>query len=219
MVLLIVIYVVFISLGLPDSLFGVAWPVMHLDYGLPISAANAVSPLITIFTVISALISARLVKKFGTAIVVAASILTTALVLLGISLSDSFIWIILMSAPLGLGLGIIDTSINNYIALHYKTSHMNLLHAIGGIGTMLSPYLMSLALSGQGNWRNGYRLAFSIQLVIMLVTIAALPLLNFASGSLSCLAREMQYATFAEVVPLYSSCFTRTAPTLPIQLR
>ena len=171
-------------MGVPDSIFGVAWPVMHLDFDLPMSAANAVSPLITVFTVISALISARLVKKFGTAIVIAASLLMTALVLLGISFSGSFIWIILMSAPLGLGLGIIDTSINNYMALYYKTMHMNLLHAIGGIGTMLSPYLMSLALSN-GNWRAGYRMSFAAQMTIAAVAILSLPLWRKVSRSQS----------------------------------
>jgi len=180
-VLLIVLYISFIGMGVPDSVFGVAWPAMRLDFDLPVSGANAVSALITVFTVFSALISARLIKRFGTAIVTAASILMTALVLLCISLSGSFIWIVLLSMPLGLGLGLIDSSINNYIALHYKAAHMNLLHAIGGIGTMLSPYLMSLALS-DGNWRAGYRMSFIAQLCIAAVAIALIPLLKLVSG-------------------------------------
>ncbi len=197
--LLIVIYISFIGMGVPDSIFGVAWPVMHLEFELPMSAANAVSPLITLFTVFSALISARLIKKFGTAIVVAASILMTAMVLLGISFSNHFIWIILMSAPLGLGLGIIDTSINNYIALHYKTSHMNLLHAIGGIGTMLSPYLMSLALS-DGNWRAGYRMSFAAQMCIAAVAILSLPLWRKAAKLQK---NEIEADAPLKLIPLY----------------
>ena len=197
--LLIVIYISFIGMGVPDSIFGVAWPVMHVDFRLPVSAANAVSPLITIFTVFSALISARLVKRFGTAIVIAASVLMTALVLLGISFSNSFVWIILMSVPLGLGLGIIDTSINNYIALHYKTSHMNLLHAIGGIGTMLSPYLMSLALSN-GNWRAGYRMSFAAQMCIALVAFLSLPLWRKVSKSRKA---EIEAEAPMQLIPLF----------------
>lgn len=197
--LLIVIYISFIGMGVPDSIFGVAWPAMYPDFGLPLSAANAVSPLITAFTVVSALASARLIRRFGTAIVTAASILMTALVLLGISFSHHFIWIILMSVPLGFGMGIIDSALNNYIALHYKAIHMNLLHAIGGIGTMLSPYLMSLALSN-GNWRAGYRMSFIAQMCIAAVAIFSLPLWRRVSKKN---ADEVENDAPTRLIPLF----------------
>lgn len=174
--LLAVIYIAFIGLGIPDSLFGTAWPAIYREFSLPISMASCVTLLISGGTVVSSLFSARLINRFGTGRVTAVSTALTAAALLGFSLSGHLLWLCLFAVPLGLGAGAIDSALNNYVALHYRATHMNFLHCFYGVGVSLSPYLMSLALSGQGGWRSGYRLAFFIQLGIAVVTIAALPL-------------------------------------------
>ncbi len=175
-VLLLVIYIAFIGLGIPDSLFGAAWPAIYQEFGLPISAASCVTLLISGGTVASSLLSARVINRFGTGAVTAFSTCLTAAALLGFSCSNHILWLCLFAVPLGLGAGAIDSGLNNYVALHYKASHMNFLHCFYGIGVSLSPYLMSLALSDQSNWRSGYRTVFYIQLAIAAVTIVALPL-------------------------------------------
>lgn len=174
--LLAVIYIAFIGLGIPDSLFGTAWPAIYREFSLPISMASCVTLLISGGTVVSSLFSARLINRFGTGRVTAVSTALTAAALLGFSLSGHLLWLCLFAVPLGLGAGAIDSALNNYVALHYRATHMNFLHCFYGVGVSLSPYLMSLALSGQGGWRSGYRLAFFIQLGIAVVTILALPL-------------------------------------------
>ena len=176
--LLCVIYIAFIGLGLPDSLLGAAWPAIHLDFAVPVSYANFISMLSSLCTITASLNSARVIKRFGVGRVIAASTALTVVGLLGYSLSQHFAWLIVLTIPLGLGAGAIDTGLNNYVALHYNANHMSFLHCFYGVGVTLSPYLMSLALSAQGGWRGGYRLAFSVQVVIMLVTAAALPLWN-----------------------------------------
>ncbi len=175
-ILLIVIYIDFIGLGIPDSLFGAAWPAIYTEFGLPISYASFVTVIIYGGTVISSLLSARVINRFGTAKVTAVSTALTAVGLLGFSLSGGLIWLCLFAVPLGLGAGAIDSGLNNYIALHYKATHMSFLHCAYGVGVMLSPYLMSLALSDNNNWRGGYRIAFFIQIGITAVTILSIPL-------------------------------------------
>ena len=175
-VLLIVIYIAFIGLGIPDSLFGTAWPAIYTDFGLPISAANYVTLLISGATVVSSFISARLINRFGTSVITAVSTSATAAALIGFAYSNSLIWFCVLSVPLGLGAGAIDAALNNYVALHYKASHMSFLHCFYGVGVSLSPYMMSLALSGEQGWRGGYKIVFFIQLVIALITILSLPL-------------------------------------------
>ncbi|MCI9272464.1 MAG: MFS transporter [Clostridiales bacterium] len=174
--LLVIIYIAFIGLGIPDSLFGTAWPAIYLDFQLPISAASAVTLLISSGTVISSLLSARLIARFGTGVVTAVSTTLTALALLGFSLSGHLAWLCIFAIPLGLGAGAIDSALNNYVALHYQASHMNFLHCFYGIGVSVSPYLVSLALSSQQSWRGGYRMAFFAQFIIAVLTIASLPL-------------------------------------------
>ncbi len=174
--LIIVIYVAFIGLGIPDSLFGPAWPVMHLDFGLDVSVAGYITPFCTIFTAISSLVSARLINRFGTARVTAVSTVLTALGLLGYSLAPNIFVVILMSIPLGLGGGAIDAGLNNYVALHFNTATMSYLHCFYGVGVSLSPYLMSIALDTTGAWRDGYRLAFFVQTGIALLVIVTIPL-------------------------------------------
>ena len=176
LLLLFVIYIAFIGLGLPDSLLGAAWPAIHTDFAVPVSYANFISILSSLCTITASLNSARVIKRFGVGRVIAASTALTALGLLGHSLSQHFWWLIVLTVPPGVRAGAIDTGLNNYVALHYNANHMSFLHCFYGVGVTLSPYLMSLALSSQGGWRGGYRLAFTVQIVIMLITVAALPL-------------------------------------------
>lgn len=175
-ILLIVIYIAFIGLGIPDSLFGAAWPAIYQELAIPMSYASFVTILISGGTVISSLMSARLINRFGTAKITAVCTSLTALALLGFSLSGGMVWLCLFAVPLGLGAGSIDSALNNYVALHYKATHMNFLHCFYGVGITLSPYLMSLALGEENDWRRGYRIAFFIQLAIALITIFSLPL-------------------------------------------
>ncbi len=175
--LLIIIYICYIGLGLPDSLFGTSWPAIYPQLGLPVSYANFVTIINCMGTTMASIFSARLIKKFGTGGITALSTALTAISLLGISCSGNFIFICLLSLPLGLGGGAIDTALNNYVATHYSASHINFLHCFYGVGITVSPYLMSLALSdGSASWQKGYRFAFFIQLGITFVTILALPL-------------------------------------------
>lgn len=173
--LLIVIYIAFIGLGVPDSLFGTAWPAIYTNLNLPVSWASIVTIIVSCGTITSSLLSSWLISRFGTGKITAVSTLMTALALLGFSCSDSMLWLCLCAIPLGLGAGSIDTALNNYVALHYKASHMNFLHCFYGIGVSLSPYLMSLALS-KGTWEGGYRAVFWFQLAIAALTVLALPL-------------------------------------------
>ncbi len=174
--LLVIIYIAFISLGIPDSLFGTAWPAINMEFGLPISSAGYVTMTISGCTILSSLVSAKVIQKLGTGPVTAFSVLMTAAALWGFSVSPNIVWLCLFAVPLGLGAGSVDTALNNYVALHYKASHMNLLHCFYGIGVTLSPYLMSLALSHQNNWRKGYWVVFIIQGIIALITLISLPL-------------------------------------------
>lgn len=174
--LLIVIYIAFIGLGLPDSLFGTAWPAIYVEFGVPVSLASVVSLISCFGTFLSSLFSARLINRFGTGKVTAVCTLMTVAGLFGYSLSPGFIWMCLLAIPMGLGAGAIDAGLNNYVALHYSASQMNYLHCFYGIGVTVSPYLMSLTLAGSTNWRAGYLLAFWVQLCISLVMFLALPL-------------------------------------------
>ena len=174
--LLLLIYIAFIGLGIPDSLFGSAWPAMYEEFGLPVSWANFVTLLISGCTILSSLLSPVLIRKWGTGVLTAVCTSLTAAALLGFSLSPQFWWLCIFAVPLGLGAGSIDTALNNYVANHYKATHMSFLHCFYGIGVTLSPLLMSFALSGSDGWRGGYRAVFWFQLAVALLTIIALPL-------------------------------------------
>lgn len=174
--LLIIIYITFIGLGIPDSVFGTAWPAIYTYFELPVSWANFVTLTISGGTIVSSLLSSRLIHRFGTGLVTAASTVMTAVALLGFSCSNNFFFLWLMAIPLGLGAGAIDTALNNYASLHYKASHMSFLHCFYGIGVSLSPFLMSLSLSESANWRGGYRTVFYIQLAISILSVITLPL-------------------------------------------
>lgn len=174
--LLIIIYITFIGLGIPDSIFGTAWPAIYTEFHLPVSWANFITLTISGGTIISSLLASKLIQRFGTERVTACSTVMTAVALLGFSLSNHFLFLWIMAIPLGLGAGAIDTALNNYVALHYSSSHMSFLHCFYGIGVSCSPFLMSLALSEQANWRGGYHTVFYIQLAISILSIVTLPL-------------------------------------------
>ncbi len=181
-ILLVVIYIAFIGLGVPDSLIGSAWPAIHTELNVPVEAVSVITFLISGCTVLSSMLSARILNKLGTAKVTAFSTAMTAAALLGFSFASSFLFMIPLAVILGLGAGAIDSGLNNYVALHCKASHMNFLHCFYGIGVSLSPYLMSNALSNIG-WRGGYRYAFYVQLGIAITLIASVPLWKKASST------------------------------------
>ena len=177
-ILLIVIYIAFIGLGIPDSLFGTAWPAIYTEYGLPISLGGVITMVTFIGTTISSLLSARLIRKFGTARLTAGCTLLTALALLGFSFSHSFVVLIILAVPLGLGAGSIDTALNNYVASHYNASQMSFLHCFYGVGVTVSPFILTLVFRNDTNWRRGYGIATIIQFAIAAIVIFSLPLWN-----------------------------------------
>ena len=181
-VLLIVIYIAFIGLGVPDSLIGSAWPAIHNELNIPVGAVSVITFLISGCTVLSSMFSAKILNKMGTAKVTAFSTAMTAAALLGYSVAPSFWFMIPLAVVLGLGAGAIDSGLNNYVALNFKASHMNFLHCFYGVGVSLSPYLMSQALSSAG-WRGGYRYAFYVQAFIAILLIISVPLWKKTSAS------------------------------------
>lgn len=172
---LVVIYVVFISLGLPDSLFGVAWPVLGGEFGLPEGFASVYSTIVGICSGGASFVAGIVIRKFGTPLVSLFSIILTAVGLVGISFSPN-IWVMIFFAiVLGYGAGAIDTGLNNYVSLHYKAQHMNWLHCFWGIGVTASPMIMSLFLTGEkGAWRGGYRVVAALELLIAVVVLFVL---------------------------------------------
>ena len=174
--LLAVIYLAFMSLGLPDSLLGSAWPSMHLEFGVPVSYAGVISMIIALGTVVSSLQSDRLTRRLGAGMVTALSVLLTALALLGFSLSRSFFALCLLAIPYGLGAGSVDAALNNYVALNYASRHMSWLHCMWGVGTSVGPYVMEYALTGGQGWNAGYRYIAILQFALTLVIFVSLPL-------------------------------------------
>ena len=173
--LLVIIYIAFIGLGLPDSLFGTAWPAIYADLQLPFSYGSFVTTLVFFGTMISSMFSAKLINRFGTGKVAAVSTLLTAIAMLGYSFVPNYIFLLLCALPLGLGAGAIDTSLNNYIAVHYSAKHMNFLHCFYGIGITVSPIILAKTMEAASGWRNGYRIAFAIQILITLLLFVTLP--------------------------------------------
>ena len=173
--LLIVIYAAFIGLGLPDSLFGTAWPAIYTDFHLPIAYGSFVSVTVACGTIISSLMSTRLIKRFGTSKVAAFSTLLTAVALLGFAFVPNIWFMVLLAVPLGIGAGSIDVGLNNYVALHYSATVMSFLHCFYGIGVSISPYILSLVISGEGGWRRGYLIAAAIQTGISVLLFVTLP--------------------------------------------
>lgn len=172
--LLLLIYLAFISLGLPDSLLGSAWPVIHQELQVPLSYAGAVTMIISFGTICSSLMSERLTKKLGVNIVTVCSVLLTAIALYGFSTTSAFWMLCLWGIPYGLGAGAIDAALNNYVALHYNSRHMSWLHCFWGVGTIISPYIMSYALT-TSVWQNGYRMVSFLQMGITVILLVTLP--------------------------------------------
>lgn len=175
--LLALIYVAFISLGLPDSLLGAGWPVIHHDLNVPISYMGIVSMVISGGTIVSSLLSDKLTRKLGTRYVTVISVFLTAVALYGFSFSGQFWMLIVFSIPFGLGAGAIDAALNNYVALHYSSKHMNWLHSFWGVGTIVSPFVMGYALT-HSTWNDGYSMVAFIQLGIGLLLLVTLPVWN-----------------------------------------
>jgi fucose permease len=194
LLLLALIYLAFISLGLPDSLLGAAWPTIHVSYNVPISYMGIISVIISAGTILSSLLSERLTAKLGTRVVTTASVLLTAMALFGFSTAKSFIILCLIAIPYGLGAGAIDASLNNYVALHYTSKHMSWLHCFWGVGSIISPYVMSYALL-HSVWQNGYRAVSFIQIGIFLILLLTLPVWKINSTN-------KPYETTMDVKPL-----------------
>ncbi len=174
--LLAIIYVSFISLGLPDGLLGSAWPVMYEQLQVPVSWSGLIFMIISAGTIISSLQSDRLTKRFGTGIVTAVSVAMTAAALFGFSFSTSFWQLCFWAVPYELGAGGVDASLNNYVALHYESRHMSWLHCMWGVGATTGPYIMGAVLSGGGIWNQGYRLIGLIQIILTAALFFSLPL-------------------------------------------
>ena len=181
--LLAIIYLSFISLGLPDALLGSGWPAMCVEFDVPLSYAGLVSLIIAGGTIVSSLLSDRLTLRFGTARVTAFSVATTALALLGFSLTRSYWVILLWAIPYGLGAGSVDASLNNYVALHYASRHMSWLHCMWGIGASTGPYVMGYALTAGKGWFMGYRYVAVIQIVLSLVLFLSIPMWKRRPGT------------------------------------
>lgn len=187
-ILLVIIYLAFISLGLPDAMLGAAWPDMYMEFKVPLSYAGLLSAIISVGTIISSLQSDRLTLKFGTGKVTAISVTMTAVALFGFSISDSFFFLCLWAIPYGLGGGSIDAALNNYVALHYKSYHMSWLHCMWGIGAATGPYIMGYVLTAGKGWNNGYKIIFILQIILAAALFLSLPLwkkqkTNTAAGS------------------------------------
>lgn len=174
--LLGMIYLAFISLGLPDSLLGSAWPVMYRQFGVPLSYAGIVSMIIAGGTIVSSLMSDRLTRMFGTGILTAFSVFLTAAALFGFSVSNSFTLLCVWAVPYGLGAGAVDAALNNYVALHFAARHMSWLHCCWGIGASISPNIMSYCLVNGSGWNSGYRSVAIIQIVLAALLFLSLPL-------------------------------------------
>lgn len=174
--LLIIIYIAFISLGLPDSLLGSAWPVIYEQLDVPISYAGVVTMIIAGGTIVSSLMSDKLTRKLGAGLVTAISVLMTAVALFGFSISNSFILLCLWAIPYGLGAGAVDAALNNYVALHYASRHMSWLHCFWGVGAAVSPYIMSYCLTSGYGWNRGYSSVAILQFILTAVLFISLPL-------------------------------------------
>ena len=201
-VLLVIIYISFISLGLPDSLLGSAWPTMYRQLEVPLSYAGIISTIIIGGTILSSLNSDRLIKKFGTGKVTAISVGMTAGALWGFSLSPSFLALCLWAVPYGLGAGSVDAALNNFVALHYKAKHMSWLHCFWGVGATAGPYIMGYFLTGGMSWSMGYRSISFIQMALTGMLIFSLPLWKKSHVEAEEEARESQHVTIKELLRL-----------------
>ncbi len=198
--LLVIIYLAFISLGLPDSLFGSSWPTMVEIFNVPLSYAGIITMTIAAGTILSSLQSDRLTKKFSTAKVTAVSVLMTAIALFGFSISNSFWMLCLWAIPYGLGAGSVDASLNNYVALHYESRHMSWLHCMWGVGATLGPTIMGFALSNNQGWAMGYRYVSIIQIVLSVILFISLPLWKINSNNEEIVVADSKVLTIKEIL-------------------
>ena len=174
--LLPVIYLSFISLGLPDMLLGSAWPVMHVSLHATVESAGNISMVISFCTIVSSLLADRLIHRFGTGRVTTFSVALTATALFGFSFSTSYLQLIFLAIPYGLGAGAVDSALNNYVALHYKARHMSWLHCMWGIGATLGPYIMGICLLQGDHWQAGYRTVGYLQVFLTILLVLSTPL-------------------------------------------
>lgn len=181
-ILLLVIYLAFISLGLPDSMLGASWPVMRLDLNAPLGIAGLLSMTVTVGTIVSSLLSGVVVRRFGTGIVTLASCVMTASALIGFSYAPSVVWLIVCAIPLGLGGGAVDAALNHYVASRYKAHHMSWLHCFWGVGATAGPMIMGAFLSGNASWRDGYLAVAGIQFALVILLVFTLPLWRARAG-------------------------------------
>ncbi len=174
--LLSIIYLAFISLGLPDSVLGVAWPSMRVSLGQALEAAGLVTLVLTVCSAASSLASGVVLQRLGTGLVVLLSGLLTGAGLLGFALAPSMAWVLVWAVPLGLGAGSVDAGLNHFVAEHYSSRHMNWLHGCWGVGATIGPVVMGAALVSAGGWQSGYRTIASVQLALALVFLLTLRL-------------------------------------------
>ncbi|MFC0477225.1 sugar MFS transporter [Robertmurraya beringensis] len=173
---LVIIYLAFISLGLPDSLLGVTWPLMRSEYGAPMEMAGWLFMTIAGATIVSSLFTGKVLNRFGTGKVTFISCLLTAVAILGFNFAPSIIWLFICAIPLGLGAGCVDAALNNYVAAHYKAHHMSWLHCFWGVGATLGPIIMSSFLTGDQSWRSGYFTIAGLQFGLVVILFLTLPL-------------------------------------------
>lgn len=193
--LLAIIYIAFVSLGLPDSLVGAGWPAMHGDLGVPVAFAGIITMIIAGGTILSSLASERITRRFGTGVVTAVSVGSTAAALVGFSSSDAFWMLCLWAVPYGLGAGAVDAALNNYVALHYAARHMNWLHSFWGVGASISPFIMGYAISSGQGWSTAYLVIGLLQVVLTLVLLGSIPLWGRADRARSQQSDAEQPAT------------------------
>ncbi len=199
--LLVIIYIAFISLGLPDAILGSAWPIMYEDFHVPISYVGMISMLVAGGTIISSLFSDKLMRKLGTGKVTALSVALTAVALMGFSFSNSFWTLCIWALPYGLGAGSVDAALNNFVALNYKSRHMSWLHCFWGVGATVGPYIMGLCLTNNLKWNIGYRAIGILQIVLVMVLVISLPLWKVKKeGNLE--AIETKRLTLKETIKL-----------------
>jgi len=184
-VLLPIIYISFISLGLPDSLLGSAWPIIYTEINVPISYSGIIFMIISVGTVISSLLSDRIIRKLGTGKTTAISVAMTAIALFGFSISSSFAMLCLFAIPYGLGAGSVDAALNNYVAIHYESRHMSWLHCMWGVGASVGPYIMSAAITRYSTWTSGYVIIGTIQIILSAFLFLSLPLWKKSSEQIS----------------------------------
>ncbi|MDR2889487.1 MAG: MFS transporter [Lachnospiraceae bacterium] len=204
LLILIITYIAFISLGLPDSIMGSSWPVIYQDIGASIEDAGIIFIIVSIGTVLSSFFSDKIIRRLGTGMVTAISVMLTAAALLGNAFGQDFRVFCLLAIPMGLGAGSVDAALNNYVALNYSARHMNWLHCFWAVGAAIGPMIMSHFISGKmtGNWAGGYRIIGFIQLTLALLLFISLPLWKRAEGKLPPETKKKEPVKLGEVLRL-----------------